>query len=67
MSTSPLRTWLPVILIGLSTTIGLFAALLGDGAWDWLSAATLGMPVIVAIKFGLSRSSHRSGERAEIR
>lgn len=67
MSTSALRTWAPVVLIALSTTIGLLAALLGDGAWDWLSAATLGIPVVVALKIALPKPLIRSDERNKIR
>ncbi|MBN9557024.1 MAG: hypothetical protein J0I26_05780 [Alphaproteobacteria bacterium] len=36
------------LVIGLVTTIGLIAALVGDGVWDRLSWAALSLPVIAA-------------------
>lgn len=51
--------WRPVILIGMSTGVGLGAALLGDGWWDWLSAVTLGIPVAVAGWLSLRRRATR--------
>lgn len=51
------RMWGAVILIGISTTIGLLSALLGDGIWDLLSAVTLGVPVVVASWFSLVKRS----------
>lgn len=47
--------WGPVILLGIATGIGLLAALLGDGAWDWLSAGGLGAPVAAALWYGVIR------------
>ena len=35
------------IALGILTLIGLIAALLGDGPWDYLSALTLAAPVAV--------------------
>ncbi|MFV3315709.1 hypothetical protein [Pseudomonas putida] len=40
--------------IALLSAAGLFAALLGDGAWDVLSWAGLGIPVLLGVR-GLSR------------
>lgn len=35
--------------LALASTIGLVAALLGDGSWDALSWAALGAPVVVTL------------------
>jgi hypothetical protein len=44
-----LRTlWGMPILLGVLTAIGLVAGLLGDGWWDLVSVAGLGIPVAVA-------------------
>ncbi|MEZ1318538.1 hypothetical protein QIW53_21160 [Pseudomonas fluorescens] len=42
-------------LIALLTAAGLFAALLGDGAWDALSWLGLGVPAIFALRGLLQR------------
>ena len=52
-----MKMWKRPIQIGIATTIGLLAALLGDGVWDLLSAVTLGVPVAVAAWLGLVRHS----------
>ena len=38
-------------VMGLLSTVGLVAALLGDDIWDWLSWATLAVPVLVVAYF----------------
>jgi hypothetical protein len=48
-----LKLWGMPILLGLSTTIGLISALLGDGIWDILSAFALGIPVVAGLWYGL--------------
>ncbi len=55
MIRTPSQIWGAPILLGILTTIGLVAALLGDGAWDLVSAVTLGAPVLVGAWFGLRR------------
>ncbi|WEF34543.1 hypothetical protein [Pseudoduganella chitinolytica] len=45
MSQEFLRLWGAPILLGILTTIGLVAALLGDGFLDYVSAFALGIPV----------------------
>lgn len=55
MIRSPKQIWGAPILLALLTTIGLVAALLGDGAWDLVSAVTLGAPVAAGIWYGLRR------------
>lgn len=35
------------LVLGILTTVGLIAALVGDGIWDWLSWVTLGIPTVV--------------------
>jgi hypothetical protein len=37
------------LLLGVLTTVGLIAALVGDGVWDGLSWLTLGVPVVVCL------------------
>ena len=37
------------MLIGILSLIGLIAALVGDGVWDAVSWASLGIPVIVTV------------------
>jgi len=49
------RLWGWPIALGLLTSAGLISALLGDGIWDHLSAAALGIPVAVCLWFGLRR------------
>ncbi|ODA68619.1 hypothetical protein A7A08_00450 [Methyloligella halotolerans] len=36
-------------LIGIVSMVGLIAALVGDGVWDAVSWASLGIPVIVTV------------------
>ncbi|KAF1028510.1 MAG: hypothetical protein GAK37_02209 [Pseudomonas sp.] len=43
--------------IGVLTAAGLFAALLGDGAWDVLSWAGLGIPAAIGVRALLRRRS----------
>jgi hypothetical protein len=45
---------LPVV-IGILSTVGLLAALIGDGWWDGLSWATLSLPVLLYVVFFLRR------------
>ncbi len=44
----------PAALGGL-TLIGLVAALVGDGWWDWLSVLALSTPLVAAAWFGRRR------------
>jgi hypothetical protein len=46
----------PLLLGGL-TTVGLIAALVGDGIWDGLSWLTLGVPVVVCLYYLARRRS----------
>ncbi|NWA29254.1 hypothetical protein HX882_00025 [Pseudomonas gingeri] len=45
-------------LIALLSAAGLFAALLGDGAWDALSWLGLGIPAAISLR-GLMGRRHR--------
>ncbi|WP_181259108.1 hypothetical protein [Pseudoduganella armeniaca] len=45
MSDEFLRLWGVPILLGILTTIGLVAALLGDGLLDYVSAIALAIPI----------------------
>ena len=44
------RVWRVPALLALSTSAGLLAGLLGDGAWDALGWCALGLPVAVALR-----------------
>lgn len=55
MIRTPSQIWGAPILLGVLTTIGLIAALLGDGVWDLVSSLTLGAPVLVGAWYGLRR------------
>lgn len=50
------QIWAMPILLAVLTTIGLVAALLGDGAWDLVSAVTLGAPVAVGAWYSVRRT-----------
>jgi len=50
------RIWAMPILLAVLTTIGLVAALLGDGVWDLVSAVTLGAPVAVGAWYAFRRT-----------
>ena len=43
------------MVIGLLSAAGLFAALLGDGAWDALSWLGLGIPAVLGLQGLLQR------------
>jgi hypothetical protein len=45
------------ILIGILSTVGLIAALVGDGWWDGLSWASLSLPVLLYLFFMVRRTS----------
>ena len=47
--------WPAPIALGVAGTVGLVSALVGDGAWDLLSWAALGLPVAVSARYGLPR------------
>jgi hypothetical protein len=47
------QLWCMPILLGISTSIGLVSALLGDGIWDIVSAFTLGAPVLAGLWYSL--------------
>ena len=48
-----LRLWGAPLLLAVLSLAGLLIGLLGDGVWDWLSAALLAVPVAVCAWFGL--------------
>ena len=50
-----MRLWGAPILFAVLTTIGLISALVGDGVWDYLSAVTLGVPVVACAWYGLRK------------
>lgn len=58
-----IRTWGWPLLIGLLTLIGLLAALIADGVWDWLSAVALGTPVAVSAWHGIGWGRNQDTSR----
>jgi hypothetical protein len=52
--------WRVPIILGVLTALGLVAALFGDGAWDVLSALSLGAPVLVGARYSLRRPGRRT-------
>jgi hypothetical protein len=52
---SPARIFAVPLMIGVLSAIGLTAALLGDGVWDAVSWLALGVPVVVAGRYGIRR------------
>jgi 4-amino-4-deoxy-L-arabinose transferase-like glycosyltransferase len=55
MSGPFMRMWGAPIVVAILTVIGLISALVGDGAWDHISAAALGVPVLLCLWYGLRR------------
>ena len=53
------QIWGVPLLLAALTLIGLVSALLGDGAWDLVSALALGAPVAVGAWYGLRRAPAR--------
>lgn len=49
-----LSVWMPPILLGVASAVGLVAALVSDGVGDWLSWIALALPVAVALYYPLS-------------
>jgi hypothetical protein len=47
------------IVIGILSTVGLIAALVGDGWWDGLSWASLALPVLLYLFFMVRRHAAR--------
>lgn len=62
MSRSPMHIWGVPVVLALSTAVGLVAALLGDGVWDWLSALTLGIPALIGAWCCLRGRAQRAAE-----
>jgi hypothetical protein len=57
MSRAFLRLWGVPVLLAILTTIGLVAALLGDGLWDLVSGIALGVPVLLGIWHSLRKQA----------
>ncbi|MBN8987882.1 MAG: hypothetical protein J0H42_06535 [Rhizobiales bacterium] len=47
------------IMIGVLSTVGLIAALVGDGWWDGLSWASLSLPVLLYLFFVIRKQTTR--------
>jgi hypothetical protein len=45
------------IIIGILSTVGLLAALIGDGWWDRLSWAALSLPILFYVFFFIRRQA----------
>jgi hypothetical protein len=50
------KLWGVPLALGISTAVGLGAALVGDGWWDAVSAVALGAPVAVGLRYGWRRT-----------
>jgi uncharacterized membrane protein len=60
------RVWGVPLALAVATLVGLPVALFGDGAWDWLSAILLAVPVLVALERlwrGLAGAAGRDAPR----
>lgn len=44
------KLWGMPVLLGLPSTFGLAAGLLGDGVWDWIAALALAAPLLVGAR-----------------
>ncbi|RZI93053.1 MAG: hypothetical protein EOP39_31780 [Rubrivivax sp.] len=54
-----LFTWGWPIFMGVLSAVGLLAALLGNGPWDWVSWVALGIPALACCWLGLRRRPAR--------
>jgi hypothetical protein len=54
------RIFLAPALIALASLVGLVAALLGNGPYDWLSWFGLGLPVAVVAWFWMTRDAKKA-------
>jgi hypothetical protein len=53
------------LLLGILTTVGLVAALVGDGVWGGLLWVTLGVPIVVTLYcLAVSKKRHEAREKA---
>ena len=53
--------WGGPIVMAVLSGVGLLSALLGDGAWDWVSWLALGIPTAACLWYGLRRQAAKSG------
>jgi hypothetical protein len=53
MSRQFMRIWGWPLVIAVVSMVGLLAGLVGDGGWDSLAAACLGLPVALTVWLGL--------------
>lgn len=63
MNPAFLRLWGMPILLGILTTIGLIAALLGDGVWDAVSGVALGLPVLLGVWHSLRKQDRQQARK----
>ena len=57
------RTFAMPVKLGLLQAVGLLSALLGDGLWDLLSWATLGVTLIVVAHYPFRRAPYGPATR----
>ena len=50
-----MQVWGWPLVIAIVSLAGLLAGLVGDGAWDWLAAACLSLPVVLSAWLGVLR------------
>ncbi len=59
------RVWGMPLALAAATVVGLPVALFGDGAWDWLSAVLLVVPVLAVLERLLrALRGPKAGEKA---
>lgn len=49
------QVWLAPIVMGVLTTFGLLAALLGVGIWHWLSWMALSIPLAAIMRYTMMK------------
>jgi hypothetical protein len=55
MKRQSMRIWGWPLVIAVVSLVGLLAGLVGDGGWDWLAAACLGLPVGLSVWLSVIR------------
>jgi hypothetical protein len=53
------RVWFAPLVLGVSSAVGLVAALVSDDLGDWLAWAAVGLPAAVALLFSLRPEGRR--------
>ncbi|KKN93118.1 hypothetical protein LCGC14_0202070 [marine sediment metagenome] len=59
LSSRFVKVWLWPIILGVLSGVGLIAALIGDGWWDFMSTLALGSAPVVCLWLGRASSNSR--------